>query len=72
MTIAKLERGVQEPAWPLSLVLAEALGVSCLAFIGDAGSKPATKREHGRPSKATPAKPPPGMPEAEAKCQRRK
>jgi transcriptional regulator with XRE-family HTH domain len=32
MTIAKLERGVQEPAWPLVQVLAKALGVNCLAF----------------------------------------
>jgi transcriptional regulator with XRE-family HTH domain len=31
-TVAKLERGAQEPAWPLVLALAQALGVNCLAF----------------------------------------
>src|SRR5690349_3831616 len=31
-TIAKLERGDQEPAWPLVLALAKALGVDCTAF----------------------------------------
>jgi transcriptional regulator with XRE-family HTH domain len=37
-TLAKLERGEQEPAWPLVLALASALGVNCLAFNADAGS----------------------------------
>jgi transcriptional regulator with XRE-family HTH domain len=40
MTIAKLERGVQEPAWPLVLALAKALGVSCEAFRGEADGGP--------------------------------
>jgi transcriptional regulator with XRE-family HTH domain len=31
-TLAKLERGEQEPAWPLVLALADALGVSTEAF----------------------------------------
>jgi len=34
-TIAKMERGEQEPAWPLVLRLAAALGVDCTAFSGD-------------------------------------
>ena len=33
MTLAKLERGVQEPAWPLVLALGRALGVGCEAFL---------------------------------------
>ena len=43
MTLAKLERGVHEPAWPLVLTLARALGVEVAAFVveGEAG--------HGHP-----------------------
>ena len=33
-TVAKLERGEQEPAWPLVLAFAKALGVDCTAFNG--------------------------------------
>jgi transcriptional regulator with XRE-family HTH domain len=40
MTIAKLERGVQEPAWPLVQVLGKALGVNCLAFTAEAPAAP--------------------------------
>jgi DNA-binding XRE family transcriptional regulator len=36
-TVAKLERGDQEPAWPAVLALAAALGVSCEAFSWAAG-----------------------------------
>lgn len=32
MTISMLERGTQEPAWPLVRALARALGVTCQAF----------------------------------------
>jgi len=32
ITISKLERGRQEPAWPLVLLLAKALGVGVEAF----------------------------------------
>jgi transcriptional regulator with XRE-family HTH domain len=32
MTISELERGTVEPAWPLALALAKALGVSVAAF----------------------------------------
>jgi transcriptional regulator with XRE-family HTH domain len=46
MTITKLERGVQEPAWPLVLALAKALGVTCEAFNGVA----AEQRPPGQPS----------------------
>lgn len=35
-TIAKLERGDQEPNWPLVLKFAKALGVTCEAFSDDA------------------------------------
>jgi len=33
MTISKLERGAQEPAWPLVLALTKALGVEVTAFV---------------------------------------
>jgi len=33
-TVAKLERGEQEPAWPLVLAFAKALSVDCSAFSG--------------------------------------
>ena len=33
MTVSKLERGAQEPAWPLVLALARALGVEVTAFV---------------------------------------
>jgi DNA-binding XRE family transcriptional regulator len=32
-TISKLERGQQEPNWPLVLSLCRALGVRCTAFV---------------------------------------
>jgi transcriptional regulator with XRE-family HTH domain len=51
MTIAKLERGVQEPAWPLVLKLADVLGVECTAFIASDAAHSAEKRGHGRPPK---------------------
>ena len=35
LTVSKLERGVQEPAWPLVLALANALNVPCDAFRAD-------------------------------------
>jgi transcriptional regulator with XRE-family HTH domain len=34
-TVAKTERGEQEPAWPLVLALARALGVGVAAFVAD-------------------------------------
>jgi DNA-binding XRE family transcriptional regulator len=48
-TVAKLERGQQEPAWPLVLALANALGVNCLAFVDDETGEPREKRGPGRP-----------------------
>src|SRR5260370_7419549 len=51
-TVSRLERGAQEPNWPLVLALARALGVSCEAFVGPpAAGRPAPRR--GRPRKAT-------------------
>ena len=38
--VAKLERGLQEPAWPLVLALARALGVTCQDFVGEATAAP--------------------------------
>ena len=49
-TIAKLERGEQEPAWPLVLKFTAALGVTCEAFSGLEGVK------DGEPEKPTPKK----------------
>jgi DNA-binding XRE family transcriptional regulator len=51
-TVAKLEGGRQEPAWPLVLALARALGVSCEAFNGAVAGEPAQARPRGRPPKA--------------------
>src|SRR5688572_21418827 len=61
MTVAKLEQGSQEPAWPLVLAFADALGVECSAFTNAAETGPetaSTKRPRGRPPKATPTTPP--------------
>src|SRR5688500_3467297 len=44
-TIAKLERGEQEPAWPIVLALAEALGVEVTAFVPE---KSAAKKTKGK------------------------
>lgn len=49
MTISKLERAVQEPAWPLVLAIASALGVSCLAFLPSGEGTEQPKRKRGRP-----------------------
>jgi transcriptional regulator with XRE-family HTH domain len=53
-TVAKLEAGKQEPAWPLVRVLARALGVRCDAFDvpdGEVVAQPEA-RPRGRPKKA--------------------
>jgi DNA-binding XRE family transcriptional regulator len=52
-TISKLERGVQEPAWPLVIALARALSVDCTAFIEPSPQLPAAEpsRPRGRPKK---------------------
>jgi transcriptional regulator with XRE-family HTH domain len=52
-TVAKLERGAQEPAWPLVLALAGALGVEVGAFVVANGQPaPQEMRPRGRPRKA--------------------
>ncbi len=48
MTVVKMESAVQEPAWPLVLALAKALGVSVEAFVN--GGEPEA-RPRGRPRK---------------------
>jgi transcriptional regulator with XRE-family HTH domain len=52
-TVARIERGENEPAWPLVLKFAAALGVSCEAFAGTGVSPPAPA---DRPASAKPAK----------------
>jgi DNA-binding XRE family transcriptional regulator len=46
-TVAKLEQGKQEPAWPLVLAFCRALGVNCLAFVPALGESP-TQGEMGQ------------------------
>ena len=51
--LAKLEQGVGEPHWPTVLALAQALGVSCDAFVQDIaeGGKTGSEKPRGRPRK---------------------
>jgi len=54
-TLAKLERGEHEPAWPIVLKIAAALGVSCEAFNAQdvapaAATEPAPPPEPPRPA----------------------
>ena len=52
MTVTKLERGVQEPAWPLVLAFCRALGVPCTSFyVKPAGQPTPRPRPRGRPRK---------------------
>src|SRR4051794_24654749 len=39
-TVAKLEAGKQEPAWPLVLAFGQALNVTCEAFAAKASAEP--------------------------------
>jgi transcriptional regulator with XRE-family HTH domain len=52
-TLSKLERGLQEPAWPLVLAVARALGVDVNAFVVDTPAEledsPAEAREANSP-----------------------
>ncbi len=52
-TVSRLERGEQEPAWPLVRALASALGVSCSAFEKDNGQEVAGQAEGSVPSAKT-------------------
>jgi transcriptional regulator with XRE-family HTH domain len=67
-TVAKLERGVQEPAWPLVLALADALGVSTEEFRKPAKATPEPRR--GRPPKVT-AKLPASRPKQDGRKSRK-
>jgi DNA-binding XRE family transcriptional regulator len=54
-TVSKLERGDQEPAWPLVVALCRALGVSCTDFekaVASATEASPAPRRRGRPRKA--------------------
>lgn len=48
-TVAKLERGEQEPAWPLVLAFARALDVDCSAF-SENEEKPAVPLSKEKPA----------------------
>jgi transcriptional regulator with XRE-family HTH domain len=50
-TVAKLEAGTQEPAWPLVIALAEALGATPNDFLPRAGEKAPPPLKRGRPAK---------------------
>jgi transcriptional regulator with XRE-family HTH domain len=50
-TVAKLEAGRQEPAWPLVLQLADALGVSTEEFRAQQGEPAPEPPRRGRPPK---------------------
>ena len=54
-TVARLEQGTQEPAWPLVLLLAKGLGVTPDAFLVEDPEPPPPIRRRGRPRKAPPA-----------------
>jgi transcriptional regulator with XRE-family HTH domain len=47
-TIARLERGEQEPAWPLVIAIAGALGVDCTAFTEVQAPAPQKKHRGGK------------------------
>ena len=49
--IADLEQGRREPSWSTVLKLAEALGVTCLAFTEPPSAKKSARRRRGRPRK---------------------
>jgi transcriptional regulator with XRE-family HTH domain len=66
MTISMLERGTQEPAWPLVLAIADALGLTCEALRGTAeptvkssAKEPPRPRGRARRTPPAPASPPP-------------
>ena len=53
-TVSKTERGRQEPAWPLVLALADALGVEVGAFVARGNGAAAEPAPRGRPRKTVP------------------
>lgn len=57
-TVAKLEAGTQEPAWPLVVALAEALGATPNDFLPRNGDQAPPPPKRGRPPKQAPAEPP--------------
>jgi transcriptional regulator with XRE-family HTH domain len=62
-TVAKLEGGRQEPAWPLVLQLADALGVSTEEFRSRGDEPDTAPRRRGRPPKQkADGQPPPAPP----------
>jgi hypothetical protein len=38
--VAKLEQGIREPTWETAVALAQALGVSCEAFLQEPAARP--------------------------------
>jgi transcriptional regulator with XRE-family HTH domain len=58
-TVAKLEAGTQEPAWPLVRALAEALGVTPNDFLPRDGEQAPPPLKRGRPPKQAPPPEPP-------------
>jgi len=48
--IADLEQGRREPSWATVIALAEALGVTCQAFL-EKPTQPTTETKRGRPPK---------------------
>jgi transcriptional regulator with XRE-family HTH domain len=71
LTVAKLEQGIREPTWATVQMLADALGVNCLAFTSKAsGPESTAKRPRGRPPKAASSAMPTGEREAGAKKPR--
>jgi transcriptional regulator with XRE-family HTH domain len=56
-TVARLEREEQEPAWPLVLKLAKALGVDCTAFAGAESNSPVPEPPTEKSAKDTLKKP---------------
>ncbi len=60
MTVSRLERGGQEPAWPLVLAFCEALGVSTEAFRKGASAEPPEQTEAEEPKRGRPRKEPAG------------
>jgi transcriptional regulator with XRE-family HTH domain len=72
MTVSRLERGAQEPAWPLVLAFSDALGVSTEAFRPTAASGAASQPPVEKPRRAKPLKVETGEAPPQEKKPRRK